>query len=522
MRISQRSMYMDHLNHMQNTLSAYMESNMKGASQKQINRPADDPAGMARILMYRSSLSDVSQYQRNLDTAYGWLSAADQKLTLGDGGVTSLLSLIKTEAENGATGTKTAENRQQIADTVRGYFGNLMILTNSRYEGKSIFCGQNYNGSAFEMALAADCYDSDFQDSLNTALQGNPPDWIRFSNNAMESTALVRFTTSGVAGTNNIDYEYTLDGGLTWSTGTMTAASREVDLNGTIMTIPDGVQIPAFDEDNTTETQIWVRPTAMYQGSDNNMPPQIVRRGVDATIEVSTTGTLSTDIQIRIDSDIIDLSAANEDFLYSYSNDGGRTWVQKRGNTADPRLVVPGGFVVLSDTGSTAIAAGSELTVKPQRTNLDMQADQDYFATANHVGKDIFGGQYMSLTADGQPVLLSAFDSGPKSAFDTIGKLIGYLETNNQNGIQQCLADLDATMKHVTTYSANVSGRLSALEVARESLITDKDTQTAAMSALEDIDLTELLTKLTQQQLAYQTVLKSSSMIMQLNLTQFI
>ncbi len=519
MRISQRSMYTSHLNNMQNTLSAYMESNMKGASQKNVNKPSDDPAGMARILMYRSSISDVSQFQRNLDTAKGWLSAADQKLSLGDGGAINLISLIRTEAENGATSGKTAENRRQIAETVRGFFGDLMILANSRYEGKSIFCGQNYNSSAFEKVLAADCYGKDYQDSLDAALQGDPPDWIRFSSNSLDKTALIRFPEGGEVGVDDIDYEYTLDGGETWVKGTMTAADREVDLDGTIMTIPSGVQIPAFDEDNTGETQMWIRPSAMYQGADNNMPPQLVLRGLDDSFDVTTKGTFSTDIQVRFDTDVASWGAGGEDFLYSYSTDGGRTWVQNRGNTSEGRLVVPGGFVGLD--GFAGIDAGAELTIKPQRADLNMQSDHDYLATANHVGKDIFGGQYMSLTADGQPIQLSSGNTGA-NVFDTVGKLIGYLETNNQDGIQQCLDDLKTSLNSVSTYASKVSGRMSALEVASESLITDKDTQTEAMSAIEDIDLTELLTKLTQQQLAYSTVLKSSSMIMQLNLTQYI
>lgn len=42
------------------------------------------------------------------------------------------------------------------------------------------------------------------------------------------------------------------------------------------------------------------------------------------------------------------------------------------------------------------------------------------------------------------------------------------------------------------------------------------------MSTIEDVDLTELVTKLAQQQMAYQSVLQSSSMIMQLNLMSFL
>ena len=46
--------------------------------------------------------------------------------------------------------------------------------------------------------------------------------------------------------------------------------------------------------------------------------------------------------------------------------------------------------------------------------------------------------------------------------------------------------------------------------------------QQELLSNVEDIDLTELLTNLTRQQMTYSMVLQSSSMIMQLNLSNFL
>jgi len=533
MRISQRTMYLDHVNHMNNTLAAYMESNMQGASQKQINRPSDDPAGMARILMYRSSLSDISQFQRNLITAEGWLQETDHTLTLGDSGVSSVISLIREKAEQGATGIMSPENRLQIARQVRELFGTLINLSNQRYEGKSIFCGQNYNSTAYQEGLAADCGDADFQADLafwRDVAPPNQPQWITFSNNTLnDQTAVIRFDTAGRVGVDPLDYRYTKDGGETWVTGTLTPPDREIDLGGTVMTIPANVRIPVFDETNTAATQIVVRPTAVYQGADNNAVPQIIfKTQPPYGVTASTTGTFATDIQVRFDTGVLNWGIpSNEDFAYSYSTDGGLTWTQRTGNTNDPRLVVPGGFVSIGPFNplggpSFQMMAGAELTIKPQRTDLPMQAESDYLTLANNVGKDVFGGVYMTTDALGRKVQATAFDGAGMNLFETVGKLIGALETNNQDGIQQALDDLTAAEKHVLAYAARIGARRNAVAVAKESLTTTKNSQQEAMSTIEDIDLTTLLTKLTQQQLAYSTVLKSSSMIMQLNLTQYI
>ena len=72
-RVTQSSMYNTMVGSMQKSLSAYMESNEQGSTQKKINRPSDDPAGIYRVLMTRDDISDTKQYPSNCDTAEGWL-----------------------------------------------------------------------------------------------------------------------------------------------------------------------------------------------------------------------------------------------------------------------------------------------------------------------------------------------------------------------------------------------------------------------------------------------------------------
>jgi flagellar hook-associated protein 3 FlgL len=106
--------------------------------------------------------------------------------------------------------------------------------------------------------------------------------------------------------------------------------------------------------------------------------------------------------------------------------------------------------------------------------------------------------------------------------FETVGRLIGALEINNQDGVQQALDDLGSSLAQISNASANVGARRNAVATIREGLVSNKNSQTEAMSRIEDVDLTELLTRLNQQQLAYQTVLQSSSMIMQMGLVNYL
>lgn len=81
---------------------------------------------------------------------------------------------------------------------------------------------------------------------------------------------------------------------------------------------------------------------------------------------------------------------------------------------------------------------------------------------------------------------------------------------------------LTTAQNQILTEAARVGGMENRLTQAKDILSFQKLDQKDRLSYIQDVDLTELLTKLTQQQTAYQTVLQSSSMIMQMNLTKYL
>jgi flagellar hook-associated protein 3 FlgL len=99
---------------------------------------------------------------------------------------------------------------------------------------------------------------------------------------------------------------------------------------------------------------------------------------------------------------------------------------------------------------------------------------------------------------------------------------VAFLETNTQSGVQQCLESLKASQQQVLTSVASVGGRENRLNITANILQNLTLNENERLSAEEDIDIGELMTKLSQQQTVYQAVLKSSSMIMQMNLMQYI
>lgn len=506
-RITQNTMYDKMTSQMQKTLAAYMESNEQGSSQKKINRPSDDPAGAYRVLVTRNDISATTQYQSNVDTATGWLSLADNVLGTQ---LSNSLTSLKALAEQASTGTYSAENRKQIADQARQIFGEMLNLSNTEYEGNSIFAGQRYDHNAYEEGLALTSAD----DNWNTAIQ----DGDYTIQGASSSSMMIQFTSTGTLDAGPQTFRWSNDGGTTWSTGT--TAGRTLTANGVTVTMENDMAVTAADVSagagSKNGTLVYIRPTAVYQGDDNDPPPTMTVMGGPANLETSAAGSFGGNVLLRIDGDA-DLASTGNTVNYSYSTDSGSTWVSATASTdgtSKLRLLVPSGYVDMDATSvaGNTVTAGTQILVHPDRADLNLEIMEGAYISVNNVGKDIFGGYY-----EGKPALDEA-----TNLFDMVGEFISYCENNNQEGCQETLEKITTVQQNVLTHTSRIGGLENRVSTASDILSFQKLDQQERLSYTEDIDLTELLTKLTRQQLTYQTVLQSSSKIMQMNLASYL
>lgn len=617
MRVTQRTMYNSFINNMQSSLAAYMDSNIQGSSQKKINRPSDDPAGMALVLNTRRNIDNTAQLQRNVDTAQGWLNLADTTLTQ----TSETIIKIKALAEQAATGTYSDENRYQISLQIRELFGQLLNLSNTQFEGKSLFAGHKYDQPAFQQALAVNTMDTTTVQADGSVGLQNVPFTMA---GASERSIMLVFNTTGrvnsdAAQADALDYQWSDDGGKSWQNGTLAAGQNAISMNGATLTIPNGTNVtaqdPTQDVGAQNGTMLYIRPTAVYMGdlqgpepygvltggqpglttnvqgsfpgnvlvAVNNNPNLVTGAGTSvnysysldngatwvnttATVPspangkvtlnipggsvelnasdpanpsvpagtlidvqprradvmggptgmaVNVQGTYNKNVLVRMDGSV-DLATGGP-LAYSYSTDNGTTWVKANAHTPTPpngsiRLPLPGGFMDLQRGADPNLTAGTQIVIHPDRADLNYEIMKDTYVSVNSVGKNIFGGIYQ-----GQPGLPEG-----QNLFEIVGKLIAYTENNNQTGIQECLAAITSAQEKVLTEAARIGGLENRLSLAKEVLSFDKLDQESRLSYTEDVDLTELLTRMAQQQLAYNTVLKSSSMIMQLSLTKFV
>lgn len=551
-RVSSQMVYSQSLNGMNSKLSLLTELNLQSSTQKRVNRPSDDPTAMANILDHRDTLRGFDQYLENLNTAKGWLSQSDTTLL----SVSTILTRAKELAEEAATGTLSADNRTQLSYEARQLFEQLIGLANTKFQGKSLYAGQKTDQSAFSEILWMTTNDASLADPATNSFRIEG-----FS----KQTVLVQFVDpAGVDGPDsparNISscgVRYSIDGGKTFLTdGTITTVNGEVKVNlpqsGSSVTFANDTPVKVNSPTNTNDSRgawLWLRPSAQYNGDDADVDKtKVTCTGAGAApLPGVATGSFSQNTLVRIDNKTP--VALDGDIEYSYSTDNGLTWVTGNSIAADSTAsnamfnIASGGILTVNSSAGNLLQPGAQFLIKPRTAAIELRVNVSETVRINDVGKDIFGGIYQDPDAvmvnGGQRLTMSSSNASAsfdwrsavytsnggvatKNMFETMGNLVAFMETNNQQGIQQCLESIKLSQSQILTAAASVGGRENRLTITSTILGNLKVNENEQLSSEEDVDLATLMTQLSLQQTAYQAVLKSSSMIMQMNLMQYI
>jgi flagellar hook-associated protein 3 FlgL len=318
-------------------------------------------------------------------------------------------------------------------------------------------------------------------------------------------------------------FRYSADAGETWQTGSWDAGGQIMQAGSVhIEPVFDPAAAnksvsavnPANPHESENGTWLYVRPTAIYIG-DTNDANVVQTYPLGSLVNGSVEGVFSRDVVVRVDN----ISGVN--ISYSYSLDNGSNWTPASAPFVPgaSELPVPGGILTLDAYAPTDINAGDEYLIKPYRADIELTVGSNASIIVNNVGKDVFGGIYdVPFSADGP----QAVNGYGKNMFEVCGNAIAYFESNSQQGCQEMLEELGRVMEHVVTYRTKTGARVNHVESLENQLEFLRYDEEGRLSTLEDVDVSELLSKLSQQQIAYTSVLKSSSMIMQMSLLNFI
>lgn len=127
------------------------------ASGKRINHLSDDALGAARTLDLKSYSSSLDQYRRNIDNSSSLLAQTDSALAEA----TNVLSRAKEIALALANDTYSAEDRRQAVSEIHATFQQLLLIGNTKLDGRYIFAGYKNGTAPFAEGVGGVVYSGD-------------------------------------------------------------------------------------------------------------------------------------------------------------------------------------------------------------------------------------------------------------------------------------------------------------------------------------------------------------------------
>ena len=242
MRVTMPTIFNSIQGNLQNLAEDLQRVNTSIASGHKYQSISDSPLDVGAILGFTREGNQTVQYERNLETAKGWLSVTESALQ----NITEIVRASAALANQMATGTYSAAQRQAAAQQVQGYLEEVMQVGNTKFRGQHILAGFRIDIPPF--------IEGDWQvqspvmhlktGSTGTAVAGG------VYTGAASRTYLVEVVSGG--GTGLGTYRVSVDGGQSWTNPSVIPAGpialgdgAEVTLGGTWMA-GDRLSIPVY------------------------------------------------------------------------------------------------------------------------------------------------------------------------------------------------------------------------------------------------------------------------------------
>jgi flagellar hook-associated protein 3 FlgL len=118
-------------------------------SGKRINTASDDPDQISYLLQARAGLGNTTQAKTNLGRVKTEVDTAESVMATA----VSLVERARVLSSQGATGTASAQTRTNLANELGDVLKQLVAITNTSVEGRSIFSGDSDQSAAYSIDL---------------------------------------------------------------------------------------------------------------------------------------------------------------------------------------------------------------------------------------------------------------------------------------------------------------------------------------------------------------------------------
>lgn len=275
MRVSMPTIFSNIQTQLQRLVEDLQYTNATITTGRKFQQISDNPVDVGTLMGLKTESSQVTQYQRNLETAYNWLSSTEGALS----NINEIVSQTSALAEQMATGTYDPSQRAAAAQQVQQYLEEIMQMGNIRFQGNYLLSGYKIDTAPFVM-------EANFAIQQPEMHLSGSSDGAATSSGTYTGTDTVTYIVEIVSGgaTGAATFRVSEDGGQTWSaTDTSTGAAQNIGTDGAQVTFdPASANWVAGDR-----FTISVYKPITYQGDDNNLEVSI---GRSSTLEVSQVG----------------------------------------------------------------------------------------------------------------------------------------------------------------------------------------------------------------------------------------
>ncbi len=323
----------------------------KISTQKNINRPSDDPTGAGNILNYTSAMASIEQYQTNITNTQTWLSLTDTNFT----SIGKMITQAQDIAASQSSAVASDETMDSNAAILSAMIDDALSLMNAKQGDSYLFGGSKTDVAPFSATPVGKIGDvsaapvNNFDGTVTS---------IGTYTGTVNKTYAVKIIDGGTAADlADATYQVSADGGTTWS-ATQTDLSAPIDFGdglGVTMTFTPG----AGAHNLSANDSYTVNATAAITGNVNAAQTNIF----DGTIQSSGTymGTTDQTYLVKITNTGV-LGVAT----YQYSTDGGTSWNGTDITTAlNPGSSALGtdGLTLAFTTGTQDLTANDSFTV---------------------------------------------------------------------------------------------------------------------------------------------------------------
>ena len=454
--------------------SRLYDSQLRVSRGKKIATPSDDPANISRLLFFRERLGELNQYEQNTAESRAFVDSAASTLQEAS----DIIQKARESVIQGLNGTLSQTDRDTVAIAIDGYLQDLVSLANSKVGNRFIFGGTRTDAQPFEIST-----------------DGSAQTRVRYAGNNERIRVEIG---SGVLADINIP------GMELFSQKTRGA---------TLISGITGARAGSGTDSGVGLDKLIVTQTGTTLGGASGLALGTSSAGGDTIIGVHS---------IQVD-----------DVAKTISLNGGPP-VSYTGSETDLQVQGPGGEVIhLDTTGIAAGYTGAETATGTGTLSIDGGATtQPITFASNQQVVDSYSGEILNVDTTGirQAGVDDVSFSGTYDLFQALVAIRDGLKELDQKPdkvkaldfLRDQLNELDGAHEAILQGLGELGSISQRLE-ASESRIQDLDVRLQELiSKTEDVDISDAVIKLQQDETAYQSALLVTSRINNISLLNYL